>query len=59
MICLIRIQEPWSGQQIDMILSEFDSAQDKLQEYIKHFNEYNQIEARANPKLEPSEGICF
>ena len=51
-----RIQEPWSDQQIDIILCEFSVAQEKLQESIKNLNGYNQIASHANPKLEPSEG---
>ncbi len=58
-ILLNRIQEPWSDQQIDIILCEFSVAQEKLQESIKNLNGYKQIIAPANPKLEPSEGIVI
>ncbi len=54
-----RIQEPWSDQQIDIILCEFTVAQEKLQESLKNLNGYNQIASHANPKLEPSEGIVI
>ena len=53
-----RIQEPWSDQQVDEILNEVSVAQERLENFIRSFNNSKEIQVYPDfPKIEPNDAL--